>query len=179
MANAQEQPVPPPLQRTPDGDVEKSSFADLLEWFLNFDQRVAIVRHPDVEELFRWKQADDRQHGIEPYPFENAEARFAIGVFQAIAENNTEEKLGRWMTDLLQALGEAKQNNEDLAKTYALAQDRSHVQEAEKLPSESERRFYLTSCWIESLCTAEVRFLGWVYQELYGKPFQPQVSDED
>jgi hypothetical protein len=23
------------------------------------------------------------------------------------------------------------------------------------------------------LCTAELRIMGWVYQELYGKPFQP------
>ena len=49
--------------------------------------------------------------------------------------------------------------------------------EAEKIPTEEEKRFYLTSCWIESLCTAEVRFLGWVYQELYGKPFEPIIEE--
>ena len=76
----------------------------------------------------------------------------------------------------LQALGEAKENNENLAKNYKLAQDQSHVAEAEKIPSNTEQRFYLTSCWIESLCTAEVRFLGWVYQDLYGKPFEPIVE---
>ena len=52
-------------------------------------------------------------------------------------------------------------------------QDVSHVEQAKNLPSQIEKRLYLTSCWIESLCTAEVRFLGWVYQELYGKPFEP------
>jgi hypothetical protein len=32
---------------------------------------------------------------------------------------------------------------------------------------------YLSSCWFDALFTAEARVLGWVYQELYGKPFQP------
>jgi hypothetical protein len=177
MANAKEELVPPALKRSTEGAVDKDSLADLLEWFLNFDQRVGIVRLPQVEELFKWKQADEREQGVEPYPFENAEARFAIGVFQALGENDNEEKLGRWMTDLLQALGESKQNNEDIATSYGLALDSSHVAEAEKLPSKNERRFYLTNCWIEALCTAEVRFLGWVYQELYGKAFQPVVPE--
>ncbi len=70
---------PPKLQKTPSGEINANSLADLLEWFLNFDQRVALVRHPHVEELFEWKQADDAANGIEVYPFENAEARFAIG----------------------------------------------------------------------------------------------------
>ena len=179
MAETEQQMEPPALRQGPDGRVDSVSLADLLEFFLNYDQRVAIMRHPHVEELFRWKQQDDEEHGVATYPFENAESRFAVGVSQAIAANDTEEKLGMWMTDVLQALGEAKQNNEDIAKDYGLAQDRSHVEEAEKLPSKNEKRFYLTSCWIESLCTAEVRFLGWVYQELYGKPFEPKISAED
>lgn len=164
---------PPKLKKTADGGIDSTSLADLLEFFLNFDQRVAIVRHPQVEELFQWKQAEDATNGIEVYPFENAESRFAIGVFQAIAENDSEEKLQLWMTDVLQALGQAKQTNEDIAKSYNLEQSESHITQAKKIPSELERKIYLTSCWIESLCTAEVRFLGWVYQEIYGKAFQP------
>ncbi len=168
-----QQTEPPKLAKTETGGIEPNSLADLLEFFLNFDQRVAIVRHVHVEELFRWKQEDDRQKGIEPYPFENAEARFAIGVFQAIAENDSEEKLRRWISDILLALGEAKASNEDIAKNYNLEQNKSHIEQAGILPSSIEKRLYLTSCWIESLCTAEVRFLGWVYQELYGKAFEP------
>lgn len=164
---------PPKLRKTVDGNIDTNSLADLLEFFLNFDQRVTIVRHPQVEELFQWKQADDKANGIESYPFENAEARFAIGSFQAIAENNSEVKLRRWISDILQALGEAKQTNEDIAKSYNLEQGKSHIEQASKIPSKIEQKIYLTSCWIESLCTAEVRFLGWVYQEVYGKPFQP------
>jgi len=38
---------------------------------------------------------------------------------------------------------------------------------------------YLTSSWIENLCTAEARFLGWIYQEMYGKPFTPAPPPED
>lgn len=167
--------LPPKLKKEADGGVNTTSLADTLEWFLNFDSRVAVVRNPHVEELFQWKQSDDAAHGVETYPFENAEARFAIGVFQAVAEYDSEEKLQTWITQVLQALGESKQMNEDLAASYQLNSSESHVAQAEKIPSEIERRLYLSSGWLEALCTAEVRFLGWVYQELYGKMFEPKV----
>jgi hypothetical protein len=170
-----EQQNPPKLEKTASGDINTNSLADLLEWFLNYDSRVAIVRNPHVEELFQWKQTDDAANGAEIYPFENAESRFAIGVFQAIAEYDSEPKLRQWITEVLQALGESKQMNEDIAASYKLNPSESHVAQAEQIPSNSERRLYLTSGWLEALCTAEVRFLGWVYQELYGKPFEPKV----
>ena len=47
------------------------------------------------------------------------------------------------------------------------------LEKAEKLTTNAERRLYLTSCWLEQLCTAEARVLGWVYQEIYGRPFTP------
>ena len=166
---------PPKLEKTASGDINTASLADLLEWFLNYDSRVAIVRNPQVEELFQWKQADDAANNIEIYPFENAEARFAIGVFQAIAEYDSEAKLRQWITEVLQALGESKQMNEDIAASYKLKHGESQVAQAEQIPSNSERRLYLSSGWLEALCTAEVRFLGWVYQEIYGKPFEPIV----
>lgn len=171
-----EQPnQPPKLARTANGDIDTTSLADLLEWFLNYDSRVSIVRNPHVEELFQWKQADDAANGVETYPFENAEARFAIGVFQAVAEYDSEEKLQTWVTQVLQALGESKQMNEDIGVSYQLTSGASHVAQAAQIPSDIERRLYLSSGWLEALCTAEVRFLGWVYQELYGKPFEPIV----
>lgn len=177
MVKAEEQAnYPPKLRRTADGGIDVNSLADLLEWFLNFDQRVGLVRHPHVEELFQWKQKLDADNGIEVYPFENAEARFAIGAFQALGENQTEQSLQKWITEVLQALGEAKQTNEDIAQSYKLKQNESHITQAEAIPNNLERQIYLTSCWIESLCTAEVRFLGWVYQELYGKPFTVQSA---
>lgn len=174
MAQTQ-QNYPPKLRKTASGDIDTNSLADLLEWFLNNDQRVALVRNPQVEELFQWKQADDASHGIETYPFENAEARLAIGVFQALGENDSENKLQSWISEVLQALGESKQTNEEIAKSYDLEQSRSHLEQARAIPTETEKRLYLSSCWLEALCTAEVRFLGWVYQEIYGKPFQPNV----
>jgi hypothetical protein len=169
---------PPKLEKTPDGDINANSLADLLEWFLTYDQRVALVRHPHVQELFEWKQADDAANGVEVYPFENAEARFAIGVFQALAENNSEPELQNWITEVLQALGESKQTNEDIANEYKLAvkEGASSVMESQKIPSKIEQRLFLTSSWLEALCTAEVRFLGWIYQELYGKQFQPTTQ---
>ena len=166
---------PPKLEKTASGDINTTSLADLLEWFLNYDSRVGIVRNPHVEELFQWKQKDDQANGVEIYPFENAEARFAIGVFQAVAEYDSEEKMRTWITEVLQALGESKQMNEDIAANYKLNASESHVAQAEQIPSNSERRLYLSSGWLEALCTAEVRFLGWVYQQLYSKPFEPIV----
>ena len=176
MSEAKQIPnQPPKLEKTASGDINTTSLADLLEWFLNYDGRVGVVRNPHVEELFQWKQADDEANGVEIYPFENAEARFAIGVFQAIAEYDSEAKMRAWITQVLQALVESKQMNEDIAASYKLKHGESPVAQSGQIPSNNERRLYLSSGWLEALCTAEVRFLGWIYQELYGKPFEPIV----
>lgn len=174
MTNAM-QNVPPKLQKSPDGEINANSLADLVEWFLNYDEKVALVRHPNVEELFQWKQTDDGTNGAESYPFENAEARFAIGVFRALAENKSESELNSWLTDVIQALGESKETSQQFTDSYKLGtrEGKSHISESKKIPSKTEQRLYLSSCWLEALCTAEARILGWVYQELYGKPFQP------
>ena len=173
MTKAPEENYPPKLRKTENGDIDVGSLASLLEWFLTYDQRVALVRHPHVEELFQWKQTDDAAQGIESYPFENAESRFAIGVFQALGENDTEAKLQVYISECLQALGESKQTNEEITASRGFESGKSHVAQAEAIDDELERKIYLTSCWIESLSTAEVRFLGWVFQEVHGKPFQP------
>jgi hypothetical protein len=172
----EQQLTPPALGKTADGAIETNSLADLLEWFLMNDAKVTIVRQQHVEEVFQWKQLDDTQQGIPTYPFENAEARFAIGVFQAIQENNTEETLNYWISDILNALQDAKKTNSSIAESYKLTQHGvSSIDESNKIPSAMERRVYLSCCWIEALCIAEARFLGWVYQEHYGKPFAPMA----
>lgn len=166
---------PPQLKRAADGGIEMNSLADLVEWFLNHDERTARMRHPATEELFQWKQQTDAGDGIEIYPFENAEARFAIGIFQALAENNSEPALRQWITDVLTALGESRQTREDMNEMFSLneAAEQFALEKAAKLTTNTEKRIYLTSCWLETLCTAEVRVLGWIYQEIYGEPFQP------
>lgn len=174
MAEAKSQEnEPPKLRRVENGELETSSLADLLEWFLMYDERTARMRHANTEELFQWKQKDDEQQGIAIYPFENAEARFAVGSFQALAENNTEPLLKLWISDLLEALQESHKTKTEIAESYDLDADLDafSLKKAEKLTTNSEKRLYLTSCWLEALCTAEARFLGWVYQEMYGKPF--------
>lgn len=174
MANATAQDnQPPKLRRNADGEIDTTSLADLLEWFLMFDERTARVRHVNTEELFQWKQKDDEANGIPIYPFENAEARFAIGAFQALAENNSEPLLKLWISDVLNALQESRETKTELTETYNLDKDIEafSVKKAEKLTTNSEKRLYLTSCWLEVLCTAEARFLGYVYQEIYGRPY--------
>jgi hypothetical protein len=179
MDNLQEsgnQPTNPPmLRRNSDGAIDNNSLADLIEWFLNFDERTARIRHPYTEELFQWKQRDDVENGIGVYPFENAEARFAIGVVQALQENNSEPLLKLWLTDVLNALHESKETKTEIEETNKLTADPEMlaIEKAEKLTTNVERRMYLTCCWLEQLCTAEARVLGWVYQEMYGKPFAP------
>lgn len=165
--------LPPKLRLADDGTVDTGTLADLVEWFLAFDERTARMRHPQVNELFQWKQQDDQEHGIDTYPFENAEARFAIGVFQALEENDSEPLLKLWVSDVLNALQESRERRRELTDAYRLDDrlEMSPIQKAEKLTSKAERRLYLTSCWLDALCTAEARVLGWVYQEMYGKPF--------
>ena len=176
MAERSAQPSEPPkLGSTPEGGIDMNSLADLVEWFLNFDERTARMRHPMVEELFQWKQNDDEKNGAAVYPFENAEARFAIGVFQALAENDSEPLLKLWISDVLNALQEAKETKTELSEAYKLEAnpELSHIEKAAKLTTNAERRLYLSSCWLESLFTAEARVLGWIYQEIYGRPFTP------
>jgi len=140
---------------------------------LMYNERTARIRHANTEELFQWKQKDDSEQGISVYPFENAEARFAIGAFQALAENNSEPLLKLWITDVLNALHESRETKQDLTTTYDLDRkiENSSLEKSTRLTTNAEKRLYLTSCWLEILCTAEARFLGWVYQEMYGKTF--------
>ena len=166
---------PPRLSIDANGKLDNSVVADVIEWFLNFDERTARIRHPQLQELFQWKQADDQEHGVTTYPFENAEARFAIGVVQALQENDNEPLLKLWISDVLNALQEARQTKTEISESYKLDAKPmdSALAKAEKLTTHAERRMYLTSCWFDTLFTAEVRVLGWIYQELYGKTFQP------
>jgi hypothetical protein len=173
-SDSQEQ-GPPMLRRNPEGGIDNSSLADLIEWFLSFDERTARMRHPYTEELFQWKQHDDVENGVGVYPFENAEARFAVGVFQALQENNSEPMLSLWLSDVLNALHEARETKTEISEANKLDDDpkKLAIERSEMLTSKAERRLYLTSCWLEQLCTAEARVLGWVYQEIYGRPFTP------
>jgi hypothetical protein len=171
----QTQDGPPKLRPGASGGIDDSSLADLIEWFLNFDERTARMRHPYTEELFQWKQHDDVENGVGVYPFENAEARFAVGVFQALQENNSEPLLSLWLSDVLSALHDARETKAEITEANKLDEspDKLAIERAEKLTTNAERRMYLTSCWLEQLCTAEARVLGWVYQEIYGRPFTP------
>lgn len=172
---AQPEGGPPALRKTADGNIETNSLADLVEWFLNFDERAARMRHPYTEELFQWKQHDDTENGRTIYPFENAEARFAVGVFQALQENNSEPLLDLWLNDVVAALHDARTTRSEISEANKLSEDPDELalEKAAKLTSKAEKRLYLTSCWLEQLCTAEARVLGWVFQEMYGRPFTP------
>ncbi|MEO8650016.1 MAG: hypothetical protein ABI539_12695 [Acidobacteriota bacterium] len=166
---------PPQLIFHADGALNDSALADLIEWFLNYDERTARIKHPYTEELFQWKQHDDAESGVPIYPFENAEARFALGVYQAVQENNSEQELNVWISDILTALHDARETRLEIetANKIEAADEKLALEKAEILTSKAEKRLYLTSCWIEQLCTAEARVLGWVYQDLYGQPFAP------
>ena len=165
----------PPLQRDAHGQVDVDSVPDVIEWFLNYDQRVAIIRHPSVEEVFQWKQDHSKAQGEEVFEFKQAEDRLAIGIIQALADNSTERALHGWIGQLLTALDSASKSNESTAEAYKLdlRSGRSIVQQSEKIPFQRGRTEFLLNCWIETLCTAEARVLGWLYKEFYGRPYAP------
>jgi hypothetical protein len=166
---------PPRLSRDAEGRVEPASLAAVIQWFLDYDERVAVVRFPAVEALFRWRQAEEQKEGEEPFGFNRAEDRLAVGVMQALVVHDGERALHGWIKELLAALEDARQTNESIAEAYGLkpSEDSSVVREAEKIPSRRERDIYLNCCWLETLCTAEARVLGWAYQGLYGRAFHP------
>jgi len=165
----------PPLQRDAYGQVDVDSVPDVIEWFLNYDQRVAVIRHPSVEEVFQWKQQHAQSQGEEIFQFNHSEDRLAIGIIQALADNSTERSLHDWIGQLLGALDAASKTNETTADAYKLdlKSGGSIVKEAEKIPFQRGRNEFLLNCWIESLCTAEARVLGWLYKEFYNRPYAP------
>ena len=174
-ANGNPSMSPPPLQRDSSGKAVLDSVPDVIQWFLDYDQRVAIIRHPNVEEVFHWKQEQSRVAGEAVFAFNHAEDRLAIGIIQALAENDSEPELHSWIGQLLNALDVASKANESTAEAYKLdlKSGGSIVQEAGKIPSMRGRTDFLINCWVETLCTAEARVLGWLYKEFYGRPFAP------
>lgn len=165
----------PPLLRDAAGNPDLDSVPDVIQWFLDFDQRVGIIKHRHVEEVFHWKQEQSRSSGEEVFAFKHAEDRLAIGIIQALSENPTERSLHSWISQLLNALDSASKANEAASEAYKLDLKRggSVVKEAEKIPSFRGRREFLINCWLETLCTAEARVLGWLYKEFYGRAFAP------
>lgn len=157
------------------GAVDYDSIPDVIQWFLDYDQRVAIIKHPKVEELFHWKQTQSRAAGEDVFQFNHAEDRLAIGIIQSVAHNPNERALHGWIAQLLNALNQASQSTERVSSEYNLDMNAtpSIVAEAQKIPAATARREFLIDCWLETLCTAEVRVLGWLYREFYSRPFHP------
>jgi hypothetical protein len=165
---------PPPLRNSA-GRIDVDSVPDVIDWFLTYDQRVAIIKHPSVEEVFQWKQQNDEpDSGV--FKFNRAEDRLAIGIIQALADHSNEPALHDWISQLLGALDTAAKANETAAENYKLdlKSGGSIVKEAEKIPFQRGRNDFLLNCWIETLCTAEARVLGWLYKEFYGRPYSPR-----
>ena len=164
----------PVLLRDSAGQIDYDSIPDVIQWFLDYDERVAIVKHPKIEELFQWKQQQSRDAGEDVFNFNRAEDRLAIGIIQSLARNPTEEALHSWIAQLLNALNSASKATENVGQAYTLEMDSaSVVNESTKIPSASVRTDFLINCWLETLCTAEIRVLGWLYREMYQRPFHP------
>jgi len=165
----------PPLLRDAGGHVDVDSVPDVIEWFLNNDQRVAVIKHPAVEEVFQWKQQESKKQGEDVFVFNRAEDRLAIGIIQALADNSTQRELHAWIGRLLTALDNAAKANESTAESYQLdlRSGGSILKQADKIPFQRGRSEFLLNCWIETLCTAEARVLGWLYKEFYGRPYAP------
>jgi hypothetical protein len=164
----------PVLLRDAMGRVDYDSIPDVIQWFLDYDERVAVIKNQKIEELFQWKQQQSRDAGEEVFNFNRAEDRLAIGIIQSLAHHPTEQALHAWIAQLLNALSTASKGTEEIAQAYALEMSQtSVVNESKKIPAASVRTNFLFNCWLETLCTAEIRVLGWLYREVYNRPFHP------
>jgi hypothetical protein len=174
-ATAASSPQNPVLLRDQYGAVDYDSLPDVIQWFLDYDQRVAVIKHAKVEELFQWKQEQSRLAGEDVFNFNRAEDRLAIGILQSVAHNPTERELQAWIAQLLNALDKASKATEDVSSAYNLDMSAasSVVGESQKIPVATTRTDFLFNCWLETLCTAEIRVLGWLYREFYARPFHP------
>ena|SRR6185503_16863342 len=165
----------PVLERDQYGNIDYDSLPDVIQWFLDYDERVAVIKHAKVEELFQWKQEQSRNAGEDVFNFNRAEDRLAIGILQSVAHNPTERELHGWIGQLLNALQQAQQRTEEISSAYKLDMNETEsiVEESKKIPASKTREAFLIDCWLESLCTAEIRVLGWLYLEFFGRPFRP------
>src|SRR5215467_8598676 len=127
----------PVLGRDSYGNVDYDSLPEVIQWFLDYDDRVAVIKHPKVEELFQWKQEQSRHAGEDVFNFNRAEDRLAIGILQSIAHNPSERELHGWIGQLLNALQAASKRTEDLSTAYSLeiAGNHSIVAESRKIPA--------------------------------------------
>src|SRR5947208_6146347 len=111
---------PPVLRRDESGRIEPGSLAGLMQWFLDYDERVAVVRFPAVEALFQWRQQEELKERADAFAFRLAEDRLAVGVMQALIEHDTERALHGWIKELLAALDDASKTDEAIAEAYGL-----------------------------------------------------------
>jgi hypothetical protein len=82
----------PVLLRDSAGRVDYDSIPDVIQWFLDFDERVAVIKHPKIEELFQWKQQQSRNAGEDVFSFNRAEDRLAIGIIQSVAHHPVKKR---------------------------------------------------------------------------------------
>ena len=75
----------PPLLRDPSGHVDVDSVPDVIQWFLDYDSRVAIIKHPRVEEVFQWKQEQSRQNNEEVFVFSRLRIVWQLGLSRLLA----------------------------------------------------------------------------------------------
>src|ERR1043165_7353895 len=145
----------PALLRDSTGRVDYDSIPDVIQWFLDYDERVAVIKHVKIEELFQWKQEQSRAAGEDVFNFNRAEDRLAIGIIQSVAHHPAERELHGWIAQLLNALQQAQQRTEDTYSAYQLdiKEAVSVVAESEKIPAARTRNAFLIDCWLESLCT--------------------------
>src|SRR5256885_10142000 len=94
-------PTSPVLGRDEYGNVDYDSLPEVIQWFLDYDERVAIIKHSKVEELFQWKQEQSRKAGEDVFDFNRAEDRLAIGILQSVAHHPSERELHGWLGQLL------------------------------------------------------------------------------
>src|SRR5215212_4732992 len=88
---------PPRVRRDAQGRVEPASLAAVIQWFLDYDERVAVVRFPAVEALFQWRQQEELKGRGDAVGFNRAEDRLAVGVMQALVEHDAESALHGWI----------------------------------------------------------------------------------
>src|SRR5437870_10452385 len=155
---ATDAPAEPVLLCDQYGAPDYDSLPDVIQWFLDYDQRVGVIKHAKVEELFQWKQEQSRLAGEDVFNFNRAEDRLAIGILQSVAHNPTERELHAWIAQLLNALDRAAKATEDVSAAYNLDMTAasSTVGESKKIPVATTRTDFLFNCWLETLCTAEI-----------------------
>ena len=166
----------PPLLRDPSGHVDVDSVPDVIQWFLDYDSRVAIIKHPRLKRSFNGSRNKADRTTKKYSCLAGLRIVWQLGLSRLWARTPRNAAFTPGLGSCSMRSTRPQRLTKPFLRPMAwTSQLTSIVTEATKIPTQRGRNDFLVNCWVETLCTAEARVLGWLYKEFYGRPYSPNA----